>query len=379
MTVLRGAKVLQNGAFTDAVVRIEAGLIAEVGELPAEADEHDLGGGYLVPGFIDIQVNGGGGRLFNDDPTVETIAAIAAAHRRFGTCALLPTLISDDLGKVAAATRAVDEAIAQGVPAIVGIHLEGPVLNGDKAGIHDPRHFVRLDQESIDLFASLRNGRTLVTLAPEQVEPADIEALVARGVRVSLGHSLATYEQARAAEAAGLSGYTHLFNAMPGIHHRAPGPVVAALEGEAWCGLIADRHHADYAVLRLALRAKRDGRFCLVTDAMPGVGSEADHFYLGERRIQIEDGACRADDGTLAGSHLSMIEAVRNAHRQLDLELAEAIRLASAEPAAFLGLEEELGSIRPGARANLVHLAPDLTVRRTWIDGKGGQPADAVP
>lgn len=373
MTVIRGAKLLlPDGRWHEGAVAIEAGRIAAVdtvGTMSPEADSLELDGGYLVPGLFDCQVNGGGGVLFNDAPTVATLKTMAEAHRTFGTCAMLPTLISDDIDKVRAAIAAVEQAIDAGVPGIVGIHLEGPMLNPAKRGIHDARHFRTFDAETIALFASLRNGATLVTLAPEEVERGHIRDLVGRGVKVALGHSLAGYDEARLAEVDGVTGYTHLFNAMTGIESRKPGAVVAALQGEAWCGLIVDGHHVDPAVLRLAIRAKTDGRFCLVTDAMPGVGTDLDHFDLGGRRIAIRGGACLAEDGTLAGSALTMIDAVRHAIDWLGLDLAEAVRLGAAEPARFMGLAHDLGALRAGGRANLLHLDADLRVRRSWIDG----------
>lgn len=370
MSVLTGAAVLTvSGMLEAGAVEIADGRIARVGQDPA-AGGTELGGGILVPGFLDLQVNGGGGVLLNDDPSPDGIAAIAEAHLPFGTTGLLPTLISDDLGKVADVLVATRAAIAVGAPGVLGVHIEGPFLNEAKKGIHDARHFRPLTADAVDLLSTPTGGVTLVTLAPEQAKPGVVAALAARGVRVALGHSGATYDEAVAAERDGLTGYTHLFNAMPPFASRAPGPIGAALEGSAWCGLIADGHHVDWASLRLALRAKRDGRFCLVTDAMPCVGSDADHFMLGDRRIAVSDGACRGPDGTLAGSALTMIGAVRNAVRHLDVGLAEAVRLAATEPAAFLGLSQTLGAITPGRRASLVHLSDDLDVRGVWVDGQ---------
>lgn len=378
MTVIRGARLLlPDGCWHDGAVSINGGRIVAVDTSGAATPEADmpvadiveLDGGYLVPGLFDCQVNGGGGVLFNDAPTVATLRKMAQAHRTFGTCAMLPTLISDDIDKVRAAIAAVEQAIKERVPGIVGIHLEGPMLNPAKRGIHDARHFRSFDNETIELFASLPNGATLVTLAPEEVERGHIRDLVQRGVKVALGHSLADYKQARLAEADGVTGYTHLFNAMTGVESRKPGAVVAALEGAAWCGLIVDGHHVDPAVLRLAIRAKGDGHFCLVTDAMPGVGTDLDHFDLGGRRIAIRDGACLSEDGTLAGSALTMIDAVRNATEWLGLDLAQAVRLGASEPAQFMGLDHEFGALRSGGRANLLHLDADLRVRRSWIDG----------
>lgn len=325
--------------------------------------------GLLLPGFIDTQVNGGGGVLLNDQPTVDGIAAIAAAHRRFGTTALLPTLISDDLGKVAQAIAAVDAAIAQGVPGIAGIHIEGPFLNQGKRGIHDASKFRILDDAAVELLSSLRGGRTLVTLAPELAPPGLIRRLTDRGVIVAAGHTLATYDDMRRARDEGLTGITHLFNAMTGMESRAPGVVGAALDGDFCCGLIVDGHHVHPATLRAAYRAKGPNQLMLVTDAMSTVGTDMTHFTLGGTDIYAEAQALRSRDGTLAGSTLDMATALRNAAAMMHVDLAAASQMASATPAAFLGLGATHGRIAPGRRADLVLLDETLAVERCWIGG----------
>ena len=329
----------------------------------------DLGAGWLLPGFIDVQVNGGGGALLNADPSVDTIRRIANAHRRFGTTALLPTLISDDTRMIARAIDAVRGAIAAGVPGVVGIHIEGPCLNEVRKGTHDAAKFRNLDDDDIALLSSLDNGATVVTLAPEMTSSATISALAARGVRVSAGHTNATHAQIQLALRAGLTGFTHLFNAMSQLGNREPGVVGAALsDAESWCGIIVDGHHVDPVVLRLALACKRHDRFMLVSDAMPTVGSDQDHFMLQGRRIDVRDGRCVDAHGVLSGSALDMATAVRNAVDLLGLAPDTAVRMASRQPAEFLGLED-LGHIAPGARANLVLTGPRFEVCATWIGG----------
>lgn len=331
----------------------------------------DLDGGWLLPGFVDTQVNGGGGVLFNTDLSVDGIAAIAAAHRRYGTTALLPTLISDTLETVAAALDTVEAAIVAGVPGVVGVHVEGPFLNPARRGIHDPAMFRRIDPATIALLTAPRRGRVMLTLAPELCAPADIAALVAGGVRVSAGHTDATYEQAMAAFAAGISGVTHLYNAMSPLGHRAPGMVGAALDwGEAWCGLIADGTHVHPAALRLATRALPSGKAMLVTDAMPSVGARTKDFSLYGQPIHVEDGVCRGADGTLAGSDLDMAQAVANIVRDVGAAPEAAAAMAATNPAAFLGLSHERGAIAPGLRADWVWLDADWRVRGVWIGGE---------
>ena len=354
-------------------VLIEDGTILAVtsaADCPADAERSELDGD-LLPGFIDLQVNGGGGVLLNDRPTVEGIAAIAAAHRRFGTTGLLPTLISDDLEVVAQAIAAVDAAIGQRVPGVLGIHIEGPFLNQAKKGIHDAAKFRTLDADAIELLSSLKRGRTLVTLAPELAPPGAIRALAERGVIVAAGHTNGTYEEVRAALDEGLAGFTHLYNAMTQLGSRAPGAVGAALDDrDSWCGLIVDGHHVHAAALRIALAAKGADRLLLVTDAMPTVGSDVKEFKLGGQRILADDGRCVAPDGTLAGSDLDMATAVGNAERLIGVDYAMAVRMASASPAAALRMSDERGEIGPGLAADLVLVNNRKEVVQTWISGK---------
>jgi len=330
----------------------------------------DLGGQMLLPGFIDVQVNGGGGALFNDAPTAESIHVIGAAHRRFGTTGFLPTLISDNVDSIAHAVAAVQSALDAGSPGVLGIHIEGPFLNWARRGIHDSKHLRLLDESLLSLLASLRGGRTVLTLAPEMTSPDLIAKLTAAGILVSAGHSDATYAATATAIAHGLRGFTHLFNAMARLEPREPGIVGAALYDEnTWCGIIVDGHHVDPVMLKLALRCKRQDRFMLVTDGMPIVGSTDTTFTIQGRTIRVVDGICRDDNGTLAGTALDMATAVRNAVSMLGLDVAEAARMASEYPAEFLKLGHELGRIAPGYRANLVLVDDDLKVQKTWIDG----------
>jgi N-acetylglucosamine-6-phosphate deacetylase len=351
--------------------RIEA-LVQREDPSYAEARVEDLDGQLLIPGFIDTQVNGGGGMLFNDEPDSDSIRAIGAAHRRFGTTGFLPTLISDDLDVISRAIGAVRSALSDGMPGVLGIHIEGPFLNRARRGVHDAKHLRKLDADVVPLLSSLERGRTLVTLAPEMTTPEVISELTRNGVIVSAGHSNATFAQATRAIEHGLRGFTHLFNAMSPLAPREPGVVGAALyDDKTWCGIIVDGHHVDPVTLKLALRCKRNDRFVLVTDAMPAVGSAADSFVLQGRTIRVVDGVCRDEHGTLAGTALDMAGAVRNAISMLGLELTVAIRMASEYPAEFLGLGNELGRIAPGYRANLALLDGNLRVLRTWIDGVG--------
>lgn len=364
-TILRPACALSDHALLLKGREIEA--IVPLSDIPQAAERHDIGGLTVAPGFIDLQVNGGGGVLFNDAPTAASIARIAEAHRPFGTTSLLPTLISDTAEKMAEARAATAEAIQQATPGVIGLHLEGPFLSTKKHGIHDPHHFRQLADAS-DL-APPEGGRLMMTVAPEEVPAAVIRDLTARGIRVAAGHTNATYDQAREALLAGVTGFTHLFNAMPPMLSREPGVVAAALESDAWCTLIADGHHVDDAMLRLAIRAKIDGRMILVTDAMSCAGTDSKSFKLGDKLIRIRTGRCEDDAGTLAGSNLTMIAAVRHAVEKLRLPLHKAVSMASHQPAAFLGIENKRGTIRAGALADLIFLDTALNVVAVAQDG----------
>ncbi len=375
--VLRNARILAGDEFRDDLALvIEDGRISAV--LPDAApalghagEQRDLGGGWLLPGFIDVQVNGGGGALFNNTPDVETLRVIASAHRRFGTTALLPTLISDDVQVMRRAIAATREAIAMKVPGIIGIHLEGPYIAPSRKGTHDASKFRVPDAEEIALAASLDNGATLLTLAPERVPLDTIRALVERGVIVAAGHTAATYEQARAGLDAGIRGFTHLYNAMSPLQGREPGAVGAALEDrESWVGVIVDGVHVHPGSLRVALAAKPVGRVLLVTDAMPPVGADDPSYELYGETITAVDGVVRNAAGSLAGSALDMTTAVRNTVRLLGQPLSEAARMASTYPARFLNVDDRLGHIAEGFQADLVLLDETLQVRGTWIAGQ---------
>jgi N-acetylglucosamine-6-phosphate deacetylase len=341
-------------------------------EFNGEFDESlNLQQHILAPGLIDIQVNGGGGVMFNDDPSVETIRKIGAAHRQFGTTGFMPTLISTDIAVMQQAVSAVGQAIDEGVPGVLGVHLEGPYLNSEKQGIHNSDKFLNLDEAAFELLTSLANGRMLVTIAPELTSYSLINRLSAAGVLVFAGHSAATYEQTCAALDAGLRGFTHLFNAMSQFGSREPGMVGAALENQhSWCGIIADGQHVHPASFHIAVAAKRKGFTVLVTDAMATVGSDLSGFNFDGVDLEVTGGSCRTPDGHLAGSNLDMISAVCNAAKYAQIDSFEALRMASCYPAQALGMEDQLGYIRPGYKASFIELDDDLNLYRSWVDGQ---------
>lgn len=336
-----------------------------------DAMQHiDMGDRWLAPGFIDAQVNGGGGVLLNDAPTLETVRQMVAAHAKFGTTAMLPTLITDAGEKIAEAAETIAAACAADEPGVAGAHFEGPYLCPARVGAHAPEHLRPPVADELAYMAP-RGGVSLVTLAPDVVPAGTIAGLAEQDVVVCAGHTDATSAQIDAARAEGLRGYTHLFNAMSPLNARAPGVVGAALaDPDGWCGVIADGYHVHPDTLRVAIAAKPKGKVILVTDAMSPVGSDMTEFVLTGQTITVRDGRLTLPDGdTLAGSALDMATAVRNTVNLVGQSVPEALAMASAYPAAFLRLDDDRGYLRAGYRADLVCLNDDLTCRATWIAG----------
>ncbi len=370
----RGRVLTDHGLDENLVVVIEGRRIigvARQNELSLEGSECvDLDGMILAPGFIDLQVNGGGDILLNDEPSRASLERMVAAHARFGTTSMLPTLISSDRNTLAKALAVVEDAVQSKLPGVLGLHVEGPFIAVDRRGAHDAGHCRAMDDADLQLLTSAHRGIRLVTLAPERVDPAQITALRRAGVFVAIGHSDATYEATRSALEAGAGGFTHLFNAMSPLLARSPGVVGAALEDRhAWCGIINDGHHVHPAALRIALAAKPRGAVFFVTDAMPPVGGSCETFALDGREIRCSGGRCATAGGTLAGSALDMATAVRNAVANLGVGAAEALRMAAEYPARAIGLAHERGRIAAGCIADLVALDDSFRVKQVWRNG----------
>jgi N-acetylglucosamine-6-phosphate deacetylase len=375
---VRGARIFDGEDWHDGKTLLVSGETVEgiiaTAAVPADAETIDLPGGLLAPGFVDLQVNGGGGVMLNDDPSVETIRRICAAHAPFGTTSLLPTLITDTPETTAATLEAGAAAAREKVPGFLGLHLEGPHLSLSRKGAHDPDLIRPMEKADLDRLVNARSSMPVLmtTVAPETVTPQQIAALAGVGIIVSLGHSDAGFATARAAIEAGGRQMTHLFNAMSQLQHREPGMVGAALDsGGISAGLIADGFHVDRHAIAIALRAKRGpGRIFLVTDAMATIGTDMTEFTLNGRTIHREGGRLTLADGTLAGADLDMISAVRFMHREIGLPLEEALRMASLYPAEAVGQEHRLGRIGEGRPASFVHLSDALEVQSVWIEGK---------
>jgi N-acetylglucosamine-6-phosphate deacetylase len=362
-TSLRGASL----------VTVSGGLIESVsfGQVASPATVSLPADAILAPGFIDIQVNGGGGVLLNDEPTEEGVRRIVEAHRRTGTTGSLPTLISDCTEVIERLAAAAPASVQ--IPGVLGLHLEGPALNKARKGIHLESAIRAPSPRDLAAMQSIGScGRSVVTVAPECVPPSLLDSLIEAGFRISAGHSEATAMQIKQSADGGLTGVTHLFNAMSQLSAREPGMVGAALDDERlFAGIICDGIHVDPVSLRIAMRCKGRNRLMLVTDAMPLIGTDQTDFLLQGRRITLQGDRLSGPDGTLAGAHLTMMQAVHRAVALLGLTLADALTMASRTPAAFLGLEAELGAIAPGYRADLVAFNSNFDVINTWVGGRG--------
>ena len=367
MTALHAGRLFDGERFhDDAAVTIAGAHIAAVGaEQRAERLPADW---LLAPGFVDLQVNGAGGVLFNDETSVAGLSAIGAALARAGTTSFLPTLISAR-AKIGPALAATAAAIEAGVAGVVGTHIEGPFLNPARRGVHPAAAIAGMTDADAALLAAPHPGARLLTLAPECVIPTHIAQLARAGVRLFAGHTDATYEQANQALAAGVMGFTHLFNAMSQFGSRAPGCVGAALAHTTACaGIICDGLHVHPASIGVAHAAMGAARLFLVSDCMPTAASDTTSFIWDGETITLSGDRLARRDGTLAGAHLTMAEAVARAVRLCAIPLGDALRMATATPARHAGAAR-VGSIAPGLRADLVALDPALRVAAVWQGG----------
>jgi len=360
----------------DAALIVVDGLVEGIirrDAVPASMAVAD-GGAMLVPGFIDLQVNGGGGLMLNDKPDADTLDIICKAQMPFGTTAVLPTLITDTPEITRSTIAAGAEAAKRKMPGFLGLHLEGPHLSLSRKGAHDPKLIHPMDAaEQAALIAARPSMPVLLTtVAPESVTVAQVKGLADAGVVVSLGHTDTSYRTAKQYAEAGASMATHLFNAMSQIGNREPGLAGAAVDiGTFSAGLIADGIHVDPATMQIALKAKNGpARIFLVTDAMASIGTDLQSFQLNGRTIKRENGRLTLEDGTLAGADLDMISAIRFMHETIGYDLGEAIRMASLYPAEAVGQEKRLGRLARDYAANAVQLTDTLDVSGTWIDGK---------
>ncbi|MCD4661429.1 N-acetylglucosamine-6-phosphate deacetylase [Agrobacterium sp.] len=370
-----GARIFDGAAWHDGKVLLTSdGHVTAISHnVPAEAEVIDANGLLIAPGFIDLQVNGGGGVMFNNQPDVAGIARICSAHAKFGTTALMVTLITDQPDVTSKAAQAGIAASTANVPGFLGLHFEGPHLSVARKGTHDPALIRKMEAADLEVLTRCKAELSFVltTIAPENVTKEQVAALRKAGIVVSLGHTDTGLDVATAYADAGASMVTHLFNAMSPLGHREPGLVGAALSnGKLDCGLIADGFHVDPAAIGIALRAKNGpARIFLVTDAMSTIGTDDDGFELNGRRVYRNGGRLTLADGTLAGADIDMLSCIRFMHEKMDLPLEEALRMASAYPAEAIGATAK-GKLQTGSDADFVVLTPDLQMHSTWIGGE---------
>jgi len=358
---------------TDHAVVVENGLIKQVcpvAELPDGIEVRDLDGANLSPGFIDLQLNGCGGVMLNDEITAETMQIMHRANLKSGCTSFLPTLITSSDEDMRAVITAAREYHNQYQNQSLGLHLEGPYLNVAKKGIHSVDHIRKSDSEMIDLICENRDLVAKVTLAPELNDPEHIERLHKAGVVVSIGHTNATYAEARKGFESGITFATHLFNAMTPMVGREPGVVGAIYDTpEVYAGIIADGFHVDYANIRIAHKIKGE-KLVLVTDATAPAGADMEYFIFVGKKVYYRDGKCVDENGTLGGSALTMIEAVQNTVEHAGIALDEALRMATLYPATAMGVEDKLGRIKKGMVANLAIFDRDFNVKATVVNGQ---------
>jgi len=373
---ITGGRIFDGHAWHDGKsLIVEGGKVVTVtSEIPVSAERVNADGALLIPGFIDLQVNGGGGAMFNDQPTPEGIERIIRAHAKFGTTKLLPTLITDNREITSEARKAGTEAAARKMPGFLGIHLEGPHLSVSRKGAHDPQLIRPMEATDLDALQAHRReaGLVMTTLAPESVSLDQVRALASAGVTISLGHTDTTCANALEYFQAGARMVTHLFNAMSPLSHREPGLVGAALHSQtAFAGMIADGFHIDPVSMGVALRAKSGpGKIFIVTDAMSTIGTDETGLMLNGRQVFREGGRLTLADGTLAGADIDMLSSVLFVHHKLGFSLEEAIRMASLYPAEAMGLADTHGSLRAGRAADFILLEPSLSIRSVFIDGE---------
>ena len=359
MTTYSGAAMFDGTRFVDGPLSVADGRVAAASNGP----QIRLDGGYLLPGLLDLQVNGAGGHQVSGATTAEDLHQMCRTHARLGATGILPTLITDTPEATAAVIAAGVIAARAGMPGFLGLHLEGPHLDPRRKGAHDPALIRPMTDADLNRLCEGRNGlpSLLVTLAPESATPAQIASLAAAGVTVSLGHSDCTLDTAQTAFSAGARCVTQLFNAMSQLGNREPGLVGAALTGGPFCGLIADGIHVAPQAMRIAMAAAPD-RLFLVSDCMAPAGTDVTEFTLGGRRILRRDGRLTLEDGTLAGADLTLPQAIRVMIDQVGTPPEVAFAMATSCPAACLG-RDDIGHLRHGDRADFVHLGPDLGLR----------------
>ena len=344
--------------------------IVDKNNTPDNFNKIELDQGILAPGFIDLQVNGGGGVLFNNSPNKESLNTIIKAHQFFGTTSIMPTVISDSLEVLEQCIKTVTEEIKNN-SSLLGIHIEGPFFNTKYRGVHQKQYISTINSDYLNLFESLKGFPVMLTLAPECISSQQLKHLTSLGIKTLAGHSDATYDELDDAIKNGLDGFTHLFNAMGQISAREPGVVGSALHFEnTFASIIVDLHHVHPSLIQLAYQLKPTGKLFFISDSMATINHGKPSFELYDEVVNESDGRLVNSEGKLAGSSITQIDAVKNAYQKCNIPLNQALAMASRYPAEYLGIENHLGSLKPGYRADLVHFDSNFKVHNAWVSGK---------
>ena len=339
-------------------------------EIPNNFEIQKLNGGILSPGFIDLQVNGGGGKLFNNSPDKESLNTIIEAHQHFGTTSIMPTVISDSLNVLKRCATTISEEIENN-KSLLGVHIEGPFFNVKYRGVHQKQYINTINSDYLNLFESLQDFPVMLTLAPECISTKQLKHLKSLGFKILAGHTDASYDQLEEAIKYGLDGFTHLFNAMGQISAREPGVVGSALTFDnATASIIVDLHHVHPSLIQMAYKQKPQGKLFFVSDSMATIHHGEPSFELYDEVVSESNGRIINSEGKLAGSSITQIDAIKNAYQSCNIPLNEALAMASRYPAEYLGVANYLGSLESGYRADLTHFSLDFQVQNVWVAGK---------
>ena len=346
-----------------------AGIVNE-DAIPTEFQVKKLEGGILSPGFIDLQVNGGGGKLFNNSPDKESLNTIISAHQYFGTTSIMPTVISDSLNILQKCTDTISNEIDNN-HSLLGIHIEGPFFNVKYRGVHQKQYINTINASYLNLFETLDKFPVMLTLAPECISIKQLKHLNSLGFKILAGHTDANYDQLEEAVKYGLDGFTHLFNAMGQISAREPGVVGSAFDfDETSASIIVDLHHVHPSLINLSFKQKPKGKLFFVSDSMATINHGEPSFELYDEVVSESNGRIINSEGKLAGSSITQIDAIKNAYQKCSIPLESAISMATLYPAEYLGVSDYIGQLKKGYRADLAHFDSNFHVQNVWLAGK---------
>ena len=373
-TALKGARIFSGKEFFEKkALLLDGETILEIvdeSKIPKDFETQKLNGGILSPGFIDLQVNGGGGKLFNNSPDKDSLNTIIEAHQHFGTTSIMPTVISDSLNVLQKCTDTVSNEINHN-ESLLGIHIEGPFFNVKYRGVHQKQYINTINATYMSLFETLDKFPVMLTLAPECISIKQLKSLKSLGFKILAGHTDANYDQLEEAVKYGLDGFTHLFNAMGQISAREPGVVGSALDfDEASASIIVDLHHVHPSLIQLSFKQKPKGKLFFVSDSMATINHGEPSFELYDEVVSESKGRIINSEGKLAGSSITQIDAIKNACQKCNIPIDSAISMATLYPAQYIGVSDYLGQLKQGYRADLAHFNSDFQIQNVWVAGK---------